>query len=116
MQRPTHISNEANTKLSLGKRDPLPTLEYSRSRKRRAALGNDSSTPLTSNGGGWQVAPPITISLLLWNVRRLGNQRTAQELKGYIQAQDPIALFLAKTWAGEARLINLCAELGFDQH
>ena len=48
--------------------------------------------------------------------RGLGNRRTIQELKSYIRAQDPTALFLAETWAGEARLINLCTKLGFDQH
>ena len=56
------------------------------------------------------------MSFLFWNVRRLGNQRTVHELENLIWAQDPSALFLAETWAGEARLINLCTELGYDQH
>ena len=73
-------------------------------------------TPLTSNGGDWQAAPSITMSLLFWNVRGLGNRRTIQELEKYIRAQDPTAFFLAETWVGEARLKSLCLELGFDQH
>ena len=51
---------------------------------------------------------------LCWNVRGLGNQRTVRELEVVTRAQDPTALFLAETWAGEARLVSLCAELGFD--
>ncbi|XP_023881745.1 uncharacterized protein LOC111994119 [Quercus suber] len=55
------------------------------------------------------------MSLLFWNVRRLGNRHTVHELESFIRAQDPTALFLAETWVGEARLISLCSELGFDQ-
>ena len=56
------------------------------------------------------------MSFLFWNVRGLGNRRTVHELENLIRAQDPSALFLAETWVGEARLINLCTELGFDHH
>ncbi|KAK9992081.1 hypothetical protein SO802_027066 [Lithocarpus litseifolius] len=56
------------------------------------------------------------MSLLFWNVRGLGNRRTVHELESFIRAQDPSALFLAETWAGKARLISLCLELGFDQY
>ena len=56
------------------------------------------------------------MSLLFWNVRGLGNRRTIRELEKYIRAQDPIALFLAETWVGEARLIDLCSKLGFDHY
>ena len=56
------------------------------------------------------------MSLLFWNVRRLGNLRTVRELESYVRAQDPSALFLAETWVGEARLIGLYSELGFDQY
>ena len=56
------------------------------------------------------------MSLLFWNVRGLGNRCTVQELEKYIRAQDPVALFLAETWVGEARLIDLCSELGFDHY
>ena len=52
------------------------------------------------------------MSLLFWNGRGLGNRCTIQEVEIYIRAQDPTALFLAESWAGEARLINLCTELG----
>lgn len=56
------------------------------------------------------------MSLLFWNVRGLGNWCTVQALEKYIRAQDPVALFLAETWVGEARLIDLCSELGFDHY
>ena len=46
MQRPTHISDEAKDVVSLGKRGPLPIIEYFKSHKRRAMLGDDSLTPL----------------------------------------------------------------------
>ena len=56
------------------------------------------------------------MSYLFWNVHGLGNRLTVHELESYIRAQDPTAFFLAETWAGEARLISLCTELGFDQY
>ena len=56
------------------------------------------------------------MNLLFWNVLGLGDRRTAHELECFIQAQDPTALFLAETWVGEARLISLCSELGFDHY
>ena len=56
------------------------------------------------------------MNLLFWNVRGLGNQRTVHELECFIRAQDPSVLFLAETWVGEARLISLCSELGFDNY
>ena len=56
------------------------------------------------------------MSLLFWNVCGLGNRRTVRELEKYIRAQDPTALFLGETWVGEARLIDLCSELGFDHY
>ena len=56
------------------------------------------------------------MSYLFWNVHGLGNRLNVHELESYIRAQDLTAFFLAETWAGEARLISLCAELGFDQY
>ena len=55
------------------------------------------------------------MSLVCWNVRGLGNQRTVQELAKFVRAQDPSVLFLAETWADEARLRKLCDELQFDE-
>ena len=48
-------------------------------------------------------------------MRGLGNQRTVQELAKFVRAQDPSVLFLAETWADEARLRKLCDELQFDE-
>ena len=56
------------------------------------------------------------MSFLFWNVHGLGNWRTVHELENFIRAQDPTAFFLAETWVSEARLVSLCAELGFDHH
>ena len=52
---------------------------------------------------------------LVWNVRGLGNLRTSRELEVVTRAQAPSALFLAETWAEDARLRRLCCELKFDQ-
>lgn len=54
------------------------------------------------------------MSWLVWNVQGLRNLRTIRELEVVTQAQVPSALFLAKTWVGEARLRRLCNELKFD--
>ena len=45
------------------------------------------------------------MSCLCWNVRGLGNMRTLRELEVVTWAQDPVAMFLAETWAEEARLL-----------
>ena len=55
------------------------------------------------------------MSWLCWNVRGLGNQRTVQELANFLRAQDPSVLFLAETWADEARLKKLRVDLEFDE-
>ena len=54
------------------------------------------------------------MSWLCWNVHGLRNRRTVRELGSLVRAQDPIALFLTETWAGEDRLKRLCGELLFD--
>ena len=51
---------------------------------------------------------------LCWNVRGLGNLRTLRELEVVSRAKDPAAMFLAETWAEEARLRRLCSDLKFD--
>ena len=43
------------------------------------------------------------MSLIVWNYHGLGNLRTGKELKVVIQAKDLSVVFLAKTWADEAR-------------
>ena len=44
------------------------------------------------------------MSLLVWNCRELGNLHTGKELEVLIRAKDPSVVFLAETWADEARL------------
>ena len=54
------------------------------------------------------------MSWLCWKVRGLGNRRTVRELEALVRAQDPVALFLAETWADEERLHFVCNKLNFD--
>ena len=51
---------------------------------------------------------------ICWNVRGLGNLRTLRELEVVSRAKEPSAMFLAETWAEEARLRRLCSDLKFD--
>ena len=44
------------------------------------------------------------MSLLCWNCRRLGNQRTEKQLVDMVRAKDPSVVFIAETWTDEARL------------
>ena len=44
------------------------------------------------------------MSFLAWNCRGLGNPGTVRELGDLIRAKDPSVVFLAETWADEARL------------
>ena len=45
----------------------------------------------------------------------LGNQLTVHELAPLMRVQDPVVVFLAKTWADEDRLTKLCDDLHFDE-
>ena len=53
------------------------------------------------------------MSLLCWNCRGLGNQRTENQLAELVWAKDPSIVFLAKTWTDEARLIFIQDRLKF---
>ena len=44
------------------------------------------------------------MSCLAWNCRRLGNQRARIELKEFIQAKDPLIVFLSKIWSDKDQL------------
>ena len=54
------------------------------------------------------------MNCLVWNCRGLGNPRTVKELGGYIRAKDPAVVFLAETWADEARLKEVQRNIEFD--
>ena len=45
------------------------------------------------------------MSILCWNCRGLGNQRTENQLADMVWAKDPSVVFLAETWTDEARLV-----------
>ena len=68
-----------------------------------------------SNGGGYPTTPLRSMSWLYWNMRGLGNQLTVHELAPLMRVQDPVVVFLAKTWADEDRLTKLCDDLHFDE-
>ena len=55
------------------------------------------------------------MSLLLWNYCGLGNPRTENELVRLIQEKDPSVVFIAETWADEARLDCTLSNINFDQ-
>ena len=54
------------------------------------------------------------MSLLVWNCRGLGNLATEKELGEINRAKDPSVMFIAETWADEARLKSLKHRLQFD--
>ena len=54
------------------------------------------------------------MSLLVWNCRGLGNLRTGKELEVLIRAKDPSVVFLAETWADEARLKEIQRNIKFE--
>ena len=58
---------------------------------------------------------PEAMSLLVWNYRGLGNLRTKNELVTLIRAKDPSVVFIAETWADDARLDRTLSKINFDQ-
>ena len=56
------------------------------------------------------------MSILCWNYRGFGNRPTVHELGDLIQAQDPLVVFLAKTWLVEARLGDIRDRLGIGNY
>ena len=51
----------------------------------------------------------------MWNCRGLGNLRTENELVTLIRAKDPSVVFIAETWADDARLDRTLSKINFDQ-
>ena len=56
------------------------------------------------------------MSCIVWNCRGLGNHRAVQELADLVQAKAPSLVFLAETWADEARLNYVQSRIQFDQN
>ena len=54
------------------------------------------------------------MSIIVWNCRGLGNLQTKKELEVVIRAKDPSVLFIAETWADEARLKEIKRKIEFD--
>ena len=55
------------------------------------------------------------MNLLVWNYRGLGNLRTEKELVSILRAKDHSVVFIAETWADEARLECTLSNINFDQ-
>ena len=55
------------------------------------------------------------MSCIIWNCQGLGNHRAVQELVDLVQAKAPLLVFLAETWADEARLNYVKDHIRFDQ-
>ena len=53
------------------------------------------------------------MSLLIWNCRGLGNPRTMRELGDFIQAKDPVVVFLVETWTDDDRLDQVLRNFDF---
>ena len=55
------------------------------------------------------------MSYIVWNCQGLGNQCVVQELADLVQAKARSLVFLAGTWADEARLNYVQSRIQFDQ-
>ena len=55
------------------------------------------------------------MSLLVWNCRGLRNLRIENELVTLIRVKDPSVVFIAETWADDARLDRTLSKINFDQ-
>ena len=55
------------------------------------------------------------MNLLVWNCHGLGNLRIEKELVSILRAKDPSVVFIAETWADEARLERTLSNINFDQ-
>ena len=56
-------------------------------------------------------APPIAMSGLMWDCRRLGNPCTENKLADLVWTKDPFVVFLAETWTDEARQKNMMRKI-----
>ncbi|XP_065637926.1 uncharacterized protein LOC136071035 [Quercus suber] len=54
------------------------------------------------------------MKLLAWNCRGLGNCRAVQELVDIVQAQDPMIVFLSKTWSSREHMLWVRDRIHFD--
>ena len=54
------------------------------------------------------------MSCLIWNCRGLGNPCTGNGLADIVRAKDPSVVFIAETWADEARLKDVKQKIQFE--
>ena len=54
------------------------------------------------------------MNILCWNYHGLGNPQIEQELGDLIRAQDPLVVFLAKTWLNKVRLEEIKVRYKFE--
>ena len=55
------------------------------------------------------------MNCLVWSCRGLGNLRTRKEFGDLIRAKDLSVLFIAETWADEARLITVMRNFDYER-
>lgn len=67
------------------------------------------------SGRGWCPVLPEPMSILCWNCRGR-NRQIVQELRDLVRAQDPVVVFLAKTWLLEARLSGIKERLQMGEY
>ena len=53
------------------------------------------------------------MSCLAWNCRGLGNPLAEDELEEIIRAQDPVMVFLSKTWSGRKQLEKIRCKIKY---
>lgn len=54
------------------------------------------------------------MKLLAWNCKGLGNHYAIQELVDIVQAQDPMIVFLSKTWSNKEHMKLVRDRIYFD--
>ena len=54
------------------------------------------------------------MKILAWNCKGLGNWHAVQELVDFVQAQDPMIVFLSETWSSKERMKWVRDQIFFD--
>ncbi|KAA3472243.1 reverse transcriptase [Gossypium australe] len=64
-------------------------------------------------GGCQEASRPVTMKILSWNVRGLGNQRTIQRLRQTLKTHNPQLVFLMETNVSKVKMERVRRRLGF---
>ena len=91
-------------------------LNFELPKKKKQISHNDQDTKTELAGSDihcFYSILPKAMNILCWNCCGLGNPQTVQEFGDLIRAQDPLVVFLAKTWLDKARLEEIKARYKF---